>query len=78
MNLWDLKCDSPVTTLSNRHTRHYATGTKKRERSYAEYVRFSYFSKCVKLFSKSIRSTLDYIISTYSAVTITELTATLL
>ena len=50
INLWDLKCDSPVTKLSKKHTRHYAIGTKERERSYAEYVRFSCFSKCVKLF----------------------------
>jgi hypothetical protein len=32
MNLTDLKGDSPVTKLSNRHTRHYAIGTKERER----------------------------------------------
>jgi len=36
-----------VTKLSKKHTRHYAIGTKERERSYAEYVRFSCFSKCV-------------------------------
>jgi hypothetical protein len=32
MNFWDLKCDLPVTKLSNRPKRHYAIRTKERER----------------------------------------------
>jgi hypothetical protein len=32
MNLWNLKGYSPVTKLSNRHTRHYDIATKERER----------------------------------------------
>jgi len=50
MNFWDMKGDSTVKKLSNRHTRHYAITTKETERIYAEYARVSYFSKCMKLF----------------------------
>jgi hypothetical protein len=50
MNFWDMKGDSLVTKLSNRHKRHYAITTTERERIYVEYARVSYFSKCMKLF----------------------------
>jgi hypothetical protein len=50
MNFWDVKGDSPVTKLSNRHTRHCAITTKEREIIYAEHARVSYFSKSMKLF----------------------------